>query len=140
MPKTFLIKTQSELKNIAKQVLTKKPKLLALTGPLGAGKTTLARVIGKQLGIKQVLTSPTFVLEQVYQLPKNSHYQYLIHVDCYRMKSRAELPALDLEHWLSQEKTLVIIEWANKIKSWLNKFKPTWIKIEVKDKTRKITL
>lgn len=65
MPKSFLIKNQSELKNIAKQVLTKKPKLLALTGPLGAGKTTLARVIGKQLGIKQVLTSPTFVLEQV---------------------------------------------------------------------------
>lgn len=139
MPKSFLIKNQSELKKAAKFILAQKPKLLALTGPLGAGKTTLAQVIGKHLGIKQNLSSPTFVLEQVYQLSKNRHYQYLIHIDCYRMKSHAELPALDLGHWLSQEKTLVIIEWADKIKSWLSKFKPTWIKIEVKGKTRKIT-
>jgi len=136
MPKTWIIKNQSELKTVAKHLLAAKPRLIALTGPLGAGKTTLTKEIGKLLGIKQALTSPTFVLEQIYHVHTHKHVHYLVHVDCYRLKDRYELPALDLEHWLSLDKTLVVIEWADKIKPWLEKFQPLWVKIQIKGNSR----
>jgi len=140
MPKSWKIRNQLELKTVAEHLLEAKPRLIALTGELGAGKTSLTQEIGKILGIKKGLTSPTFVLEQIYHLDKSQNYKFLVHVDCYRLKDHRELPALDLERWIAQDKTLVIIEWADKIKNWLDKFQPLWVKIEVRDKNRKITI
>ncbi|MFA6588395.1 MAG: tRNA (adenosine(37)-N6)-threonylcarbamoyltransferase complex ATPase subunit type 1 TsaE [Patescibacteria group bacterium] len=136
MPKTWSIKNQLELKIVAEHLLDARPRLIALTGPLGAGKTTLTKEIGKLLGIKQALTSPTYVLEQIYHIHDHKDFHFLVHVDCYRLKDRYELPALDLEHWLSLDKTLVIIEWADKIKPWLEKFQPVWVKIQITGASR----
>lgn len=79
--------------------------LVLLTGPLGAGKTTLAQGIGAGLGVAGPVVSPTFVIARVYRdgrLP-------LVHVDAYRLGSVAEVDDLDLDAALEESVTLV--EW-----------------------------
>jgi len=87
---------------------------LALLGNLGAGKTTFLKGLAKGLGIKQTITSPTFVLIKVYPVKKKNIKQ-LVHVDCYRLPA-LELMAIGLNDYLNDPHTIVAIEWANKIK------------------------
>jgi tRNA threonylcarbamoyladenosine biosynthesis protein TsaE len=70
--------------------------LLVLTGPLGAGKTTLTRGIGEGLGVRGPVTSPTFVLARTH--PNLSDGPPLVHVDAYRLSSAAELDDLDIDY------------------------------------------
>lgn len=80
--------------------------LVVLSGPLGAGKTTLAQGIGRGLGVTGVV-SPTFVIARVHgggRLP-------LVHVDAYRLSSIEEVDDLDLDASLEQSVTLV--EWGD---------------------------
>src|SRR5665647_2204710 len=57
--------------------------VLVLTGPLGAGKTTLTRGIGDGLGVRGPVTSPTFVLARTH--PSVTGGPPLVHVDAYRL-------------------------------------------------------
>ena len=79
--------------------------LLVLTGPLGAGKTTLARGIGEGLAVRGPISSPTFVLARTH--PSVVGGPPLVHVDAYRLSSAAELDDLDLDY----EGSVVIVEW-----------------------------
>lgn len=79
--------------------------LVILTGPLGAGKTTLSRGIGEGLGIRGPVTSPTFVLARTH--PSLVDGPPLIHVDAYRLGDAGELDDLDLDF----ESSVVIAEW-----------------------------
>lgn len=79
--------------------------LVVLTGPLGAGKTTLTRGIGDGLGVRGPVTSPTFVLARTH--PSLVGGPPLVHVDAYRLGSAAELDDLDLDHAGS----VVVVEW-----------------------------
>ena len=67
--------------------------VLVLTGPLGAGKTTLTRGIGEGLGVRGPVTSPTFVLARTH--PSLVDGPPLVHVDAYRLNSAVELDDLD---------------------------------------------
>jgi tRNA threonylcarbamoyl adenosine modification protein YjeE len=69
--------------------------LLVLTGPLGAGKTTLARGIGEGLGVRGPVTSPTFVLARTH--PSLVGGPPLVHVDAYRLGEPIELDDLDID-------------------------------------------
>ena len=80
--------------------------LLVLTGPLGAGKTTLTRGIGRGLGIRGPVQSPTFVLARTH--PSLVGGPPLVHVDAYRLGSAAELDDLDID-W---PRSVVVAEWA----------------------------
>lgn len=80
--------------------------LVLLTGPLGAGKTTLTRGIGEGLGIRGPVQSPTFVLARTH--PSLVGGAPLVHVDAYRLASAAELDDLDLDFAGS----VVVAEWA----------------------------
>lgn len=80
--------------------------LVLLTGPLGAGKTTLTRGIGEGLGIRGPVQSPTFVLARTH--PSLVGGAPLVHVDAYRLGSAAELDDLDLDFAGS----VVVAEWA----------------------------
>jgi tRNA threonylcarbamoyl adenosine modification protein YjeE len=80
--------------------------LVLLTGPLGAGKTTLTRGIGEGLGIRGPVQSPTFVLARTH--PSLAGGAPLVHVDAYRLGSAAELDDLDLDFAGS----VVVAEWA----------------------------
>ena len=79
--------------------------LVVLTGPLGAGKTTLTRGIGEGLGVRGPVSSPTFVLARTH--PSLVGGPPLVHVDAYRLSSAAELDDLDLDY----ESSVVIVEW-----------------------------
>ena len=79
--------------------------LVVLTGPLGAGKTTLTRGIGEGLGVRGPVSSPTFVLARTH--PSLVGGAPLVHVDAYRLASAAELDDLDLD----VESSVVIVEW-----------------------------
>jgi tRNA threonylcarbamoyladenosine biosynthesis protein TsaE len=117
-------------------------EIIALEGDLGAGKTIFTKGLGKVFGIKQHITSPTFVLMKVYPV-ENKEYRIknLVHVDCYRLDEPQELFYLGLEEHLNKRDTIVVIEWADKIKDYLSKFKKIiWVKIESRDNTRKFIL
>ena len=79
--------------------------VLVLTGPLGAGKTTLTRGIGQGLGVRGPVTSPTFVLARTH--PSLGSGPALVHVDAYRLASALELDDLDIDFVHS----VVVVEW-----------------------------
>jgi tRNA threonylcarbamoyladenosine biosynthesis protein TsaE len=89
--------------------------VVALVGPLGAGKTQLVRAIAEGLGIpnSRVVTSPTFVLIQEYdaRLP-------IYHFDAYRLRSPAEFYDLGADEYL-QGNGVCLIEWADRVDSLL---------------------
>jgi tRNA threonylcarbamoyladenosine biosynthesis protein TsaE len=82
--------------------------LLVLSGPLGAGKTSLTQGLAAGLGVQGAVTSPTFVLARRHRGPVP-----LLHVDAYRLRdagARAlDLADLDLEDAL--EEGVVVVEW-----------------------------
>jgi tRNA threonylcarbamoyladenosine biosynthesis protein TsaE len=69
--------------------------LLVLSGPLGAGKTTLVQGIGEGLGVRGPVTSPTFVIARVH--PSLRGGPALVHADAYRLGGVAEIDDLDLD-------------------------------------------
>ena len=84
--------------------------LLVLSGPLGAGKTTLTAGLGAALGVRGAVTSPTFVLARVHRGPLP-----LVHVDAYRLRdAAAEGSALDLDDLdldAALEDAVTVVEW-----------------------------
>jgi tRNA threonylcarbamoyladenosine biosynthesis protein TsaE len=81
--------------------------LVVLSGPLGAGKTTLVQGIGAGLGVRGPVTSPTFVIARVH--PALGAGPGLVHVDAYRLGSVAEVDDLDLD--ASLEDSVTVVEW-----------------------------
>ena len=84
--------------------------VLVLDGDLGAGKTTFAQGFGRALGVREPITSPTFVIARVHRVPGRLG---LVHVDAYRLGSALELDDLDLDADLAESVTLV--EWGQGI-------------------------
>ena len=83
--------------------------VVALTGPLGAGKTELAKGIAAHFGIEEV-TSPTFVIARSYKSNPP-----LIHMDAYRLLAGAN-PLFELEDLdLSAETSITVIEWGGEL-------------------------
>ena len=141
MPQPLIARTPADLQAIAKNILATKPRLLALVGPLGAGKTTFTQALAKELGVTQHVTSPTYVLQQVYRIDHHPTYDTLVHVDCYRIKADHEVPALDLAYWVERPKTLIVIEWADMIKEHLAALQPVWVTFTVQaDESRRLVL
>jgi tRNA threonylcarbamoyl adenosine modification protein YjeE len=87
--------------------------LVALDGPLGAGKTCFVRGLARGLGIEgDVVSSPTFVICQEYATPSGLR---LAHADAYRLSGPDELEAIGWEEMLEDPLTLVVIEWPQRI-------------------------
>jgi len=88
--------------------------VVVLSGPLGAGKTVLAKGIAKAMDVDGPVTSPTFVLARVHP-PRRPDAPAMIHVDMYRLLDHAgvdllgELDSLDLDTEL--EDAVVVVEW-----------------------------
>ncbi|MFD3481761.1 tRNA (adenosine(37)-N6)-threonylcarbamoyltransferase complex ATPase subunit type 1 TsaE [Streptomyces sp. NPDC058665] len=82
--------------------------LVMLSGPLGAGKTTLTRGLGAGLGVRGAVTSPTFVIARVH--PSLTSGPPLVHVDAYRLGGGLdEMEDLDLD--VSLPDSVVVVEW-----------------------------
>lgn len=108
LPATFTTPTPADIQAFAARVADRLQAgdLVILRGPLGAGKTTFAQGIGAGLGVRERLTSPTFVIARVHRgrLP-------VVHVDAYRIGGLDELDDLDLDADLDSSVTLV--EWGS---------------------------
>lgn len=81
--------------------------LIILTGPVGAGKTTLTQGIGQGLNVRGQVASPTFIIARVH--PALGAGPDLVHVDAYRLGGQLELDALDLDASLTDSVT--VVEW-----------------------------
>ncbi len=83
------------------------PVVLALAGPLGAGKSVLARAIGAGAGVGEPMPSPTFTLLQRYPASRGRE---VVHFDLYRLRSAEELWELG---WIQipGDEDIVLIEW-----------------------------
>lgn len=88
--------------------------VICLVGELGSGKTTLVQGIASGWGSLDPVTSPTFVLVNVYRGPDTAR---LYHLDAYRLSSAREAEDLDLEPML--ETGLLVVEWAERIQEAL---------------------
>lgn len=88
--------------------------IICLSGDLGAGKTTLVQGIAKGWGSLDSVSSPTFILVNVYRKPDGTS---LSHLDAYRMQSAMEAEDLDLEPLI--ENGPVVVEWPEKIQEIL---------------------
>lgn len=82
------------------------PLVIALSGELGAGKTTLAQAICRGAGVRDFVTSPTFALVQRYEGARAPVY----HVDLYRLESSRELMNIGWDDVLRDD-AVVIVEW-----------------------------
>lgn len=96
--------------------------LVVLTGPLGAGKTTLVRGIGDGLGVRGPVTSPTFVLARTH--PSLVGGPPLVHVDAYRLGSALELDDLDIDFAGS----VVVVEWGA---GMLDGVAESWLEVRI---------
>ena len=118
-----------------------KAHVIALQGDLGAGKTTFTQAVARALQISDNITSPTFVLEKIYQIPftAESAFTHLIHIDCYRFLTPTEILQIGWGRIIAEPHNLILVEWPELIGEYL----PGWaqkIKFEfVDEKTRKVT-
>lgn len=98
----------------------KHARVVALVGDLGAGKTTFAQGFAKALGIKNRMTSPTFLIFRTYEL-KAKNFHSFFHMDAYRIDNPKELKPLGFKDALKDPGHIFLIEWADKIKEILPK-------------------
>jgi tRNA threonylcarbamoyladenosine biosynthesis protein TsaE len=143
--KTFETKSLKETQELAQKWLASLlPKdngatIVGLYGNLGSGKTAFSQCVAKSLGVKDAVTSPTFVIEKIYETD-HKNFGRLIHIDAYRLESGRELQVLKFEDEASNKNNLILIEWPENVKEILPE-DHTKIYCEfVDEKTRKFTL
>jgi len=122
MNNKIITNSSKATKEFAKKFISRlnSQRVLGLAGNLGAGKTVFVQGLAEGLGIKETVNSPTFVLMKIYQ-SRNSKLkiQNLVHIDAYRIKNPNELVDIGLTEYFDDPKSLVVIEWADKIKKLL---------------------
>jgi tRNA threonylcarbamoyladenosine biosynthesis protein TsaE len=104
------IATDAAMRDLGRELATqlRAGDLVILTGPLGAGKTTLVQGIGAGLGVRGPVTSPTFVIARIHPVLTGSG-PALVHADAYRLGSISEVDDLDLDADVATAVT--VVEW-----------------------------
>lgn len=119
----FTSKSLSETEKIAQDFLSKiyshkisqkTAVVVALSGDLGSGKTTFTQSVAKILRVEETVTSPTFVIEKIYELT-NQKFKHLIHIDAYRIEKSDELLHLGWNEIVSDPGNLILIEWPERV-------------------------
>ena len=126
--KEIIVKDLDELEKFAGELLQEifakkqsntKATIIALTGDLGAGKTAFVQLLAKDLGIAEIITSPTFSIMKLYDATENDAFTKLVHIDAYRIEDISELKPLRFEEIISDKNNLICIEWPEKIQTAL---------------------
>ncbi len=131
--------TKKVATHLSRKVLKLKPDkkaiVIGLIGDLGSGKTIFTKGFAKGLGIRENITSPTFVLMRIYSL-RVTHYSRFIHIDAYRLKNSKDLINLGFKNLIRDSKNIILIEWADRVRKILPK-NSIRIKFEHKDKNKR---
>jgi len=133
--------TKASGREIAGYVIANKlPKIIALVGNLGSGKTTFTQGFAEGMRIDRKILSPTFILMRTYSL-EGPRFKYFYHIDLYRLEEgiKQELDNLGITDILKDESSITIIEWAEKAREYLPQ-DTFWIEFEqIDDDQRRIT-
>jgi len=132
--------TSNLANKLAKKILSNSlPKIILIQGNLGSGKTTFSQYFAKSLGVKNNLTSPTFVIMKSYDIP---NYDFkLHHLDLYRLEKEWELEELEILSQIQTSNDIFLIEWADKFPTIFINNKKIILHFELQsENTRIITL
>lgn len=127
----FFSRSPSQTKRIGIRLggMLQKGDLICLNGDLGSGKTTLVQGMAQGWGSGDAVTSPTFVLVNMY---RKLNGPSLYHLDAYRLQSATEAIDLDLDNML--ENGVMVVEWPENIVKALPKPRLwvtlTWVDLE----------
>jgi tRNA threonylcarbamoyladenosine biosynthesis protein TsaE len=119
---TVTIRSLRELRAFAKKFAStlRGGEVIALSGPLGAGKTTFVQYLGQALGVAERITSPTFTLMHVHAAPRSGsakrRIKLLVHLDAYRLGGPRALAAIGALDYLARPDTVAVVEWAEKVR------------------------
>ncbi len=134
----FQINSLKQIHKTARAFLeaTKGHTIFAFYGAMGAGKTSFIKAICEELGVKDVITSPTFAIVNEYALPDGDA---VFHFDFYRINKMEEAYDLGYEEYFYSGR-YCFIEWPEKIESLLPD-NCTMVHIEEQvDGTRKVSI
>ena len=88
--------------------------VVALSGDLGAGKTTCVQAIARALSVDEPVTSPTFLIQKTYPVT-HPVFTTLVHIDAYRLESATELVQLGWEETCADPAHLICLEWPERV-------------------------
>src|SRR3989344_4036735 len=145
----FISKKLTDTQKFASEVMAKLENeyrerhqvlLICLFGNLVAGKTAWVSACAEYLGVKEHVTSPTFVILKNYDL-QNRIFKRLIHIDAYRLERAEELLNLGWKEITAEKGNIIFLEWPEKVseilpkdsvKIYLNHLGETQREIEIK--------
>jgi len=97
-------------------IISEKALIVGLLGDLGSGKTTFVQAVAKILNIKELLVSPTFVIQKKYPISnEKTCFKNLIHIDAYRLENGKDLLNLNWNEIKNDSRNLVFIEWPERV-------------------------
>ncbi|KKR41753.1 MAG: hypothetical protein UU51_C0018G0002 [Microgenomates group bacterium GW2011_GWC1_41_20] len=127
---------EENTQNLAKEIwqknevyLGKRSIVFALQGEMGAGKTQFTKGLAKAMGISELVTSPTFAIENEYESIENKLY----HFDAWRLEKSGELKELGFDALIKQ-KSVISVEWADRVADVIREYDDEavviWVRIE----------
>ena len=133
-PDLVLEYTLEDIDQYALEIVNQLPSRgeVYLEGEMGAGKTTLVKSILRVLGVKDVISSPTFSLVNTYELP---NHMPVYHADLYRVENEEELYDIGFDEYLDSNR-LIFIEWSERMSSLFNP-KTITVSIEITAENRR---
>lgn len=91
-------------------------EVLCLVGDLGSGKTAFTKGLAKGLGVKNIITSPTFVLMKNYNIVGKKAIKRVAHIDAYRLSDGGDLEAIGATDFFDDKNCVTVIEWADRVR------------------------
>lgn len=129
--------TQQMGEDFAKQIPP--GQVIALYGELGSGKTTFVQGFAKGLGISSQIISPTFIIMRTYEVDRED-IETLYHIDLYRIEGDSDVESLGLSDIFADKKSIVLIEWPEKIENLLPADRTDIVFKHLEDDKREIML
>jgi len=107
------VKSEEEMQRLGERLgrLFRGGEVVELIGDVGAGKTTFVRGVARGMGVSEVVQSPSFTINRVYDADDDRR---LVHYDFYRLQD-AGIMANELAEAVDDDKTSVVVEWADAV-------------------------